>query len=128
MGMSDDAAKYVEGLIKVIAETVDETSLGMQMALSTVYYVFTGVDAGVGNTAGGLKDLNDAWKEAIGDLKEKNPAAGELIEDILGWDVLEDIIDTDKGVAPNGLIKFFQSIANIFKAIGNFFSKLFGRN
>ena len=128
MGMSDDAAKYVEGLIKVIAETVDETSLGMQMALSTVYYVFTGVDAGVGNTAGGLKDLNDAWKEAIGDLKEENPAAGELIEEILGWDVLEDIIDTDKGVAPNGLIKFFQSIANIFKAIGNFFSKLFGRN
>ena len=125
MNMNATAENYVRSTIKLLAECIDGTSLGMQSALATVYYLFYGVDIGVGETADGLKDLNTAWKEAIAELKAENSAAGELIEEILGWDIFDDVIDTETGVAPNGLMRFFQKIIEWFKGIGNFFTKLF---
>ena len=125
LGMSAEATPYVEALIKLLADTIDGTSLGMQSALATVYYVFYGVDQGVGNTADGYRDLNAAWKEAIGELKEENSNAGAVIEEILGWDIFEDVLDIEEGLAPNGFIKFFQKIAEWFRSIGEWFKKLF---
>ncbi len=125
MNMNATAENYVRSTLKLLAECIDGTSVGMQSALAAVYYLFYGVDIGVGETANGLKDLNTAWKEAIAELKEKNSAAGELIEEILGWDIFDDVIDTETGVAPNGLIRFFQKIVEWFKGIGEFFKKLF---
>ena len=124
LGMTEETAKYVEGLIKLLADCVKDTSVGMQSALATIYYVFYGVDIGVGEALGGINGVNNAWKEALDELGKKNPAALEFIEYILGWDVFEDLLDPEV-VAPNGFIRFFQSIANIFAKIGEFFKKLF---
>ena len=126
LGMTEETAKYVEGLIKVIAETVADTSLGMQLALASVYYVFYGVDTGVGETVGGYDSINKAWKEALDELGKKNPAGLDIIRDILGLDIFEDVISPDKGLAPNGLIAFFQKIASWFQSIFAWFGKIFG--
>lgn len=124
LGMSAETEKYVRGLIKLLAESVRDTSVGMQTALASIYFIFYGVDIGVGETAGGLKGVNNAWKEALDELGKKNPAGLELIEHILGWDIFEDLLDPEE-VAPNGLIKFFQKIADLFKSISEFFKKIF---
>ena len=124
LGMTDETAKYVDGLIKLLADCITDTSVGMQSALTSIYYVFYGVDTGIGEALGGSGSLNDAWKGALEELGEENPAAVEFIEYILGWDIFDDLLDSEE-VAPNGLIKFFQSIANIFTKIGEFFKKLF---
>ena len=125
LGMSKDASKYVSAVLDVIAESTIETEVGMDAALATIYYVFYGVDTGVNNTTQGYKDLNAAWKDAITELKSESSTAGAIIEEILGWDVFEDIIDIDDGLAPNGLVKFFQKITSVFKGIADFFKKLF---
>ena len=125
LGMSKDAEDYVRSTIKLLAECVADTSVGMQSALAAIYYLFYGLDTGVDGALGGMGSLNDAWKEAINGLKEENPAAGDLIEEILGWNVFEDVLDTDNGVAPNGLIRFFQKITGFFQSIANFFKNLF---
>ena len=126
LGMTEETAKYVEGLIKVLAETVADTSLGMQLALASVYYVFFGVDTGVGEAVGGYDSINNAWKEALDELGKKNPAGLDIIRDILGLDIFEDVISPDKGLAPNGLIAFFQKIASWFQSIFAWFGKIFG--
>ncbi len=125
LGMTDEAEKYVRGVLQVIAECTTETYLGMDKALATVYYLFYGTDIGVGETADGVKDLNAEWQKAMNKLKKKNPAAWELLDEILGSDVFEDVLDTEEGLAPNGFIKFFQKIKDLFQKIIDFFKKLF---
>ena len=123
--MTAEAEKYAKALLDLIAECATDTALGMDAALATIYYIFYGVDTGVGETTGGYKDLNAAWKDAIAELKKENSNAGALIEEILGWDIFDDVLDFEEGLAPNGLIKFFQKIADWFKSISEFFKKLF---
>lgn len=125
LGMTDEAEKYVRGVLQVIAECTTETYLGMDKALATVYYLFYGTDIGVGETADGVKDLNAEWQKAMNKLKKKNPAAWELLDEILGSDVFEDVLDTEEGLAPNGFIKFFQKIKDLFQKIIDFFKNLF---
>ena len=125
LGMSETAEKYVKAVLDLIADCALNTETGMDTALSIVYYIYYGVDTGVNNTTGGYNDLNDAWKDAINDLKKESPNAGAILEEVLGWDVFEDILDFDDGLAPNGLIKFFQKITNLFNSIKNFFANLF---
>ena len=125
LGMSADAEKYVKATLDLIADCALETETGMDTALSIVYYIYYGVDTGVSNTTNGLGNINDAWKEAIGELKEKNPNVGSILDEVFDTGILDDIIDIDNGLAPNGLIKFFQKIANIFTTIKDIFSKLF---
>lgn len=125
LGMTDEAEKYVRGVLQVIAECTTETYLGMDKALATVYYLFYGTDIGVGETADGVKDLNAEWQKAMNKLKKKNPAAWELLDEILGSDVFEDVLDTEEGLAPNGFIKFFQKIKDFFQKIIDFFKNLF---
>ncbi len=125
LGMNAEAEKYVRGILQVIAECTTETYLGMDKALATVYYIFYGTDIGVGETANGVKDLNAEWQKAMNKLKKKNPAAWELLDEILGSDVFEDVLDTEEGLAPNGFIKFFQKLKDFFQKIIDFFKNLF---
>lgn len=125
LGMSAEAEKYVELTLNIIADCAVETRLGMDTALATIYYIFYGADVGVGETTGGYDSLNDAWREALKELREESDIAADLIEEILGSDIFEDIIDPEEGIAPNGFIAFFQKIASWFQKIIDFFKGLF---
>ena len=129
LGMTADAEKYVAALLKVIADCSVETRLGMDSALATIYYIFYGADIGVGNTATGVKDMNEEWTKRLKKMRESTnkgeSAAGDLIAGILDLDIFDDIIDPEEGIAPNGFIKFFQKIASWFQKIIDWFKGLF---
>ncbi len=126
-GMSADAEKYVRGVLDAIADNAVNTPEGMDRALGIIYYVYYGVDLGIGEATGGLKDLNKEWQEILKELgKSDDPneaTVGNMIASILDI-VLEDIF-TSEGVAPNGFIAFFKKIVEWFQAISDFFKNLF---
>ncbi len=127
--MTAETEKYVSGIMAVVAESATETKLGMDAALAMIYYLFYSADIGAGNTATGIKDLNAEWtkilREMIESKDEGKAMAGKIIAGILDLDIFEDIVDSQGGIAPNGLLKFFQKIAEWFRNIGTWFSNLF---
>ncbi|MGN1347541.1 MAG: hypothetical protein ACI4VI_01235 [Acutalibacteraceae bacterium] len=127
MNMSDDAAKYVKGVLETIEYYAVDTHHGMDGALATLYYVYFGIDTGADHAADGLKDLNAKWQSILNKLgKSDDPnelTIGNMLAKILDY-TLEDIFDSD-GLAPNGLIAFFQKIIEFFRKIIEWFKKLF---
>ena len=124
LGLAPEAKEYLLGVLKAMAECVVDTQLGMDAALAMLYYLFYGLDTGVDGAAGGVKDLNALWKEALAELKAESNAAYELIEEILGYDIFSDVIDTEE-IAPNGFINFFKKIIDWFKSIMAWFRNAF---
>lgn len=129
LGMTEEAGKYIGGVLKVIGDCATETYLGMDKALATLYYIYYGLDIGVGETANGVKDLNAEWTKLLEEMRNSNDKgealAGQIITDILDLDIFDDIIDPDEGIAPNGFIAFFQKIAAFFQRIIDWFKNLF---
>ena len=125
LGMSDDAAQYVDTILDIIAEYAVNTEDGMDSTLYLIYTVYYVADTGVDNAAGGMNDVNDTWKDIVTTIKKNDSSAGAIIDEILGWDIFEDVLDSDEGFAPNGIIKFFQKISDWFKGIGEWFRNLF---
>ncbi|MBQ3136972.1 MAG: hypothetical protein IJB74_05750 [Clostridia bacterium] len=124
LGMSAEVEEFVRGLLTVLVECISGTKLGVDVALSTLYYVFFGIDKGVGEAVGGTKTLDQLWRDALSDLRRENEGVADMIEDILGWDIFEDVISPD-GIAPNGLIAFFQKIISWFQTIVAWFKSFF---
>ena len=122
-GMTADVETFVGAVLSAIAKSSVETQLGMDSALSVLYYVFYGTEIGVENAANGFKDLNAEWTKLLKEMqnsKDKGEAlAGDIIAGILDLDIFDDIIDPEEGIAPNGFIKFIMKIIEFFK-------KLFG--
>ncbi len=127
LGMSAEAEPYVKSLLDIIAECVGDTQLGKETAMASIYYVFYGVDTGVQGAVDGKNNIDKLWQESLAELRKENNAAGDLIEEVLGWDIFEDLLDTEN-VAPNGLIRFFQKLADIFKSILEWFKNLFNKD
>ena len=129
LGMSADAEKYLRSIIEYLKKNDTTSALGMDLALATFYYIFYGLDIGVDNTANGMKDLNAEWTKRLNDMRnskdESEALAGEIIAGILDLDVFDDVIDPIEGVAPNGLIAFFQKIIEWFNKIIEWFKNLF---
>ncbi len=129
LGMSADAEKYLRSIIEYLKKNDTTSALGMDLALATFYYIFYGLDIGVDNTANGMKDLNAEWTKILNDMRNSNDEgealAGEIIAGILDLDVFDDVVDPIEGVAPNGLIAFFQKIIEWFNKIIEWFKNLF---
>lgn len=126
--MSPDAEKYLRGVFEAYADCVTTTHLGMDKALATTYYLFYGADIAADETAGAVKDVNGKWQKILKKLgKSDNPdeaSIGNLLADILDYEIFEDIIDADEGIAPNGFIKFFMKIKELFQRVIDFFKSL----
>lgn len=127
--MDESAKEFVSAVLKAIVDYQLGTAYGMDQALATVYYIFYGTDIGSNETAGALKDVNAQWIALLEKLgKSDNPdeaTVGNLIAKILDLDIFKDIIDTDTGIAPNGLVAFFQKIMAWFNSIIDWFKGLF---
>ena len=138
LGMSADAEKYVAALFKALADCTIGNQLGMDSALATIYYVYYGLDKGVGEAADGKKDLDKAWKAKLKELgysdNKDEQSVGNLITDILDIvfndqgnvpdDGGNDVLDKD-GLASNGFLAFFARIKAFFEEIAAFFRELF---
>lgn len=126
--MDADAEKYLRNVFESYAECVTTTHLGMDQALAITYYLFYGTDIAADETADAIKDVNAKWQKILKKLgKSDNPdeiTIGNFLAEIFGHEIFEDIIDTDEGLAPNGFIKFFQKIIEIFERIIDFFKNL----
>ena len=125
LGMSDDAAKYVDTILDIVAEYAVNTEDGMDSTLYLIYTIYYVADTGVGNAAGSMNDINGTWKDIVTVIKKNDSSAGAIIDEILGWEIFEDVLDAEDGFAPNGIIKFFQKIADWFKGISEWFKNLF---
>ncbi|MBR5826053.1 MAG: hypothetical protein IKY78_03095 [Clostridia bacterium] len=128
--MTDDAEKYVRGLIGLYATVAVDTRLGMDQALATTYYMFYGADLGVDNAFDGYKDINAEWLKILYALGYEGPEdmseSAKIIGEILGLDIFEGIFDDQTGeLAPNGLIAFFQQIASLFNQLVEWIKNLF---
>ena len=127
MGMNDDARKYVAALFATIQYGMGETDRGIDASLATLYYVFYGLDIGVEEANGILKDINKEWQSILEELgKSDDPnelSIGNLLAAALDT-YLGGIFDSE-GLASNGLIEFFTKIIDLFKAIINWFKNLF---
>ena len=125
--MSADAEKHIRGLFEFYAECVTETHLGMDKALATTYYVFYGTDIAADETAGAVKDINAKWQQILKKLgKSDNPdevSIGNLLAKILGHEIFEDVFGVE-GLAPNGFIKFFLKLKELFQRLIDFFKNL----
>ena len=128
LSMDADAEKHLRAVFELYAECVTETHLGMDKALATTYYLFYGTDIAADETADGLKDVNAKWQRILKKLgKSDNPdevSIGNLLAEILEYEIFEDIIDAEEGIAPNGFVKFFIKIKEIFQRIIEFFKNL----
>ena len=124
LGMGETASRYADAMIGLVIDCINDTQLGGEAALATLYYVFYGVDTGIDNTVAGKNNIDKLWQDALAELRKENNAAGDLIEEILGWEIFDDLIDSE-GLAPNGLIAFFQKIVSIFQRIVEWFKNLF---
>ena len=125
LGMTDDAAKYIEFVLGLIADCATETFLGMDVALSTVYYIFFAADSAIDSVVGSSKenkDLNETWKEIMDNLE--GTATGDALEDLFEEDIFEDIIDEEQ-IAPNGITAFFSKIVSVFRGFFDWLKRLF---
>lgn len=136
LGMGETGTKFIEGTMDVVADCALNTSIGMELALMSAYYIFYGVDTGVQGTVDGRDDLSDAFNGLMDIVKEANPDSYDLLNKIFGkidpdGDVFqpgtenEDGTTNEGGIAQNGLVKFFQKVSTWFQNIGTWFKNLF---
>ena len=62
--------------------------------------------------------------------KSDNPdeaTIGNLIAELLGNEIFEDIVDTETGIAPNGFIKLFAKLRELFNRLIEFFKSVFNK-
>ena len=127
MGMSDDARKYMAAVFATIQYGMGETDRGIEASLAALYYIFYGLDIGVEEANGILKDINDEWEKILKELgKSDDPnelTVGNMLAAALDY-FLDDIFDSE-GLASNGLIAFFNRLIELFQKIINWFKETF---
>lgn len=127
LGMDEDAENYIRGVLDSIVSLATDTYLGMDQALAVIYYLFYGANIGSGELVNGLKDINAEWQKILKELgRSDNPdevTIGNFLADFLDK-YLDDVFTSD-GLAPNGIIAFFQRIIEWFNKIIEWFKNLF---
>lgn len=115
-------------LLESLAKSASEDP-GMGQALYVLYYIFVGLSESAEATDDLYHDVNNSWQFILKMLDtSEEPILNNFSKTLKG--VLNKYFDgifTDEGVAPNGFIRFFQKLAELFKKIGEFFRSLFNR-
>lgn len=125
LGMCADAEKYIKGFLYMLADYTVTTSLGMDKALASTYYVFFGLDIGAEESVNVKKNVDKTWQNVLKKLDgTKVEGLGTFIGSFLDEITGGDIINGD-GIAPNGLLRFFRKIIEWIKKIFEMISNLF---
>ena len=129
--MDADAERYIRVLFNTYADCVTTTHLGMDKALATTYFLFCGADPAADAAADTTKNLNAIWQKLLKKMgKSDNPdeaTIGNLIAELLDNEIFEDIVDTETGIAPNGFIKLFAKLRELFNRLIEFFKSVFNK-
>ncbi len=124
--LDEDAYKFVCALLDNFVDMAQSAD-GMDKILYTIYYIYVGAKEGADGVDGALDDANDNYG-FMQDLLENSSVP--FLKDIAGTigDFLDknfnDIVDSE-GIIPNGFIKFFQSLFDLFEKIINWFKGFF---
>ena len=124
--LSEDGYKFVCALLDNFADMAGNTD-GMDKILYTVYYIFysakaaaDGVEGGYDNANDNYAFLNDLFEHSDVDfLKNLESSLGDFLDQNF-----EDILDRDE-LVPNGFIKLFRKLIDLFKQIAEWFKGLF---
>ena len=124
----EDTYGYVDGVLKELSKTrTDDPTFGE--ALYVLYKLYLFVEKAVDEGDLAYHDVNNTWAFAMKMMNTSDDpvlnAAYKLIKGLITKYVEPDVVDPDSGVAPNGFIKFFQSIAEFFKKLAELFKKIF---
>ncbi len=124
--LSEDGYKFVCALLDNFADMAGNAD-GMDKILYTVYYIFysakaaaDGVEGGYDNANDNYAFLNDLFEHSDVDfLKNLESSLGDFLDQNF-----EDILDRDE-LVPNGFIKLFRKLIDLFKQIAEWFKGLF---
>lgn len=124
----EDTYGYVDGVLKELSQTrTDDPTFGE--ALYVLYKLYLFVEKAVDEGDLAYHDVNNTWAFAMKMMNTSDDpalnAAYKLIKGLITKYVEPDVMNPDSGVAPNGFIKFFQSIAEFFKKLAELFKKIF---
>ena len=123
--LSEDGYKFVCALLDNFADMAGNAD-GMDKILYTVYYIFysakaaaDGVEGGYDNANDNYAFLNDLFEHSDVDfLKNLESSLGDFLDQNF-----EDILDRDE-LVPNGFIKLFRKLIDLFKQIAEWFKGL----
>lgn len=123
--LNEDGYKFVCALLDNFADMAGNAD-GMDKILYTVYYIFysakaaaDGVEDGYDKANDNYAFLNDLFEHSDVDfLKSLESSLGDFLDQNF-----EDILDRDE-LVPNGFIKFFQKLIDLFKQIIEWFKGL----
>ncbi|MCR5782992.1 MAG: hypothetical protein K6G90_09705, partial [Clostridia bacterium] len=127
--ISDESTRgYVKDFVALLISAFqNDTTHGY--ALYVVYYTFVGLDHALEAVDDAYHDVNNTWAFLMYMMKDSGDVALNHIEyQLAEWlrRNMPDIADEEHIVAPNGFIRFFQSLANFFKKLIETFKRLFG--
>lgn len=124
--LNEDGFRFVCALLDNFADMAGNAD-GMDKILYTVYYIFVGAKKGADNAEGDLDYANDNYNflqdllanSELDFLKDISSSLGDFMDENF-----KDIVDTD-GIIPNGLIRFFQRLMELFEKILGWFKNMF---
>jgi len=131
--LPEDGYKYIDSLIDVVL-TYCGTAVGMDSMLHSIYYVFYGIHTGAHEANEWLDSYNARFKfvNEYFNKSENDDLMGvaKLLDNLYRFFIDDNgstgNVFSPEGLAPNGLIPFFQQIIEWFRAIVAKLQTLFG--
>lgn len=121
-GLTGNNAAVLKAIIDSFADLINAPD-GADKVLGSLYFIFKGSEQGFGEANDFLDNFNHYWTEFLnmlsGSESEYIRGFADAVKALLSQ-YLDGVID-EGGLAPNGIVKFFQSIAEFFR---NFFDMI----
>ena len=123
----EDAYNSICSILDTLAEYAAEDP-GMSKAMSFIYAVFEAATETLEKTDDAYHDVNNSWQFILKLLSTSDePLLRDFADNLKGTlNKYFDGIFDEEGLAPDGVMTFWDRLVAFFQRIGEFFRKLFG--
>ncbi len=123
----EDAYNSICSILDTLAEYAAEDP-GMSKAMSFIYAVFEAATEAIEKTDDVYHDVNNSWQFILKLLStSEEPLLRDFADNLKGTlNKYFDGIFDEEGLAPDGVMTFWDRLVAFFQRIGEFFRKLFG--
>ena len=123
----EDAYNSICSILDTLAEYAAEDP-GMSKAMSFIYAVFEAATEAIEKTDDAYHDVNNSWQFILKLLStSEEPLLRDFADNLKGTlNKYFDGIFDEEGLAPDGVMTFWDRLVAFFQRIGEFFRKLFG--